>query len=174
MSSSLRSQAQVEGVIGGVEREEAVHGDENRAETPLASRVAQGVSGHSLSCVWIPRVFADDARGWQCPFVLCLHHPLLAWTTLFIHRVFAKASIVPASPVFYGAQIVAELQGLPWKEGLLPWRPGLSDKTTRITWNSNLKIRPFYNFSPGFFTEYHMSIGSLDMQVMYLKNRSTE
>ena len=20
-----------------------------------------------------PRVFADDARGWQCPFVLCLH-----------------------------------------------------------------------------------------------------
>ena len=102
------------------------------------------------------------------------HHPLLAWTTLFIHPVFAKASIVPASPVFYGAQIVAELQGLPWKEGLLPWRPGLSDKTTRITWNSNLKIRPFYNFSPGFFTEYHMSIGSLDMQVMYLKNRSTE
>ena len=101
-------------------------------------------------------------------------HPLLAWTTLFIQRVFAKASIVPASPVFYGAQIVAELQGLPWKEGLLPWRPGLSDKTTRITWNSNLKIRPFYNFSPGFFTEYHMSIGSLDMQVMYLKNRSTE
>ena len=24
-------------------------------------------------CVWNPRVFADDARGWQCPFVLCLH-----------------------------------------------------------------------------------------------------
>ena len=23
--------------------------------------------------VWNPRVFADDARGWQCPFVLCLH-----------------------------------------------------------------------------------------------------
>ena len=20
------------------------------------------------SCVWNPRVFADDARGWQCPF----------------------------------------------------------------------------------------------------------
>ena len=20
-----------------------------------------------------PRVFADDAQGWQCPFVLCLH-----------------------------------------------------------------------------------------------------
>ena len=27
----------------------------------------------SLQCVWNPRVFADDARGWQCPFVLCLH-----------------------------------------------------------------------------------------------------
>ena len=38
---------------------------------PLASRVAQGVSGPSSSCVWNPRVFADDARGWQCPFVLC-------------------------------------------------------------------------------------------------------
>ena len=31
------------------------------------------VSGPSSSCVWNPRVFADDARGWQCPFVLCLH-----------------------------------------------------------------------------------------------------
>ena len=32
----------------------------------------RGVSGPSSSCVWNPRVFADDARGWQCPFVLCL------------------------------------------------------------------------------------------------------
>ena len=37
------------------------------------ARVAQGLSGPSSSCVWNPRVFADDARGWQCPFVLCLH-----------------------------------------------------------------------------------------------------
>ena len=44
-----------------------------RKGTPLASRVAQGVSGPSSSCVWNPRVCADDARGWQCPFVLCLH-----------------------------------------------------------------------------------------------------
>ena len=44
-----------------------------RKGTPLASRVAQGVSGPSSSGVWNPRVFADDARGWQCPFVLCLH-----------------------------------------------------------------------------------------------------
>ena len=44
-----------------------------RKGTPLASRVTQGVSGPSSSCVWNPRVFADDARGWQCPFVLCLH-----------------------------------------------------------------------------------------------------
>ena len=29
-------------------------------EAPLASRVAQGVSGTSSSCVWNPRVFADD------------------------------------------------------------------------------------------------------------------
>ena len=26
---------------------------------------AQGVSGPSSGCVWNPRVFADDARGWQ-------------------------------------------------------------------------------------------------------------
>ena len=44
-----------------------------RKGTPLASRVAQGVSGPSSSWVWNPRVFADDAQGWQCPFVLCLH-----------------------------------------------------------------------------------------------------
>ena len=30
-------------------------------------------SGPSSSCVWNPRVVADEARGWQCPFVLCLH-----------------------------------------------------------------------------------------------------
>ena len=34
-----------------------------RKGTPLASRVAQGVSGPSSSCVWNPRVFADDAPG---------------------------------------------------------------------------------------------------------------
>ena len=44
-----------------------------RKGTPLASRVAQVVSGPSSSCVWNPWVFADDARGWQCPLVLCLH-----------------------------------------------------------------------------------------------------
>ena len=36
--------------------------------------LAQGVSGPSSSCVWNPRVFADEARGWQCPFVLCLQN----------------------------------------------------------------------------------------------------
>ena len=38
-----------------------------RKGTPLASRVAQGVSGPSSSCVWNPRVFADDARGCSDP-----------------------------------------------------------------------------------------------------------
>ena len=41
-----------------------------RNGTLLASPVVHGVSGHFSSCVWNPRVFADDARGWQCPFVL--------------------------------------------------------------------------------------------------------
>ena len=53
---------------------EAWHAAIHQVEgTPLASRVAQGVSGPSSSCVWNTRVFADDARGWQWPFVLCLH-----------------------------------------------------------------------------------------------------
>ena len=47
-----------------------------RKGSPLASRVVQGVSGPSSSCVWNPRVFADDARRCQCPFVLCLHPQL--------------------------------------------------------------------------------------------------
>ena len=49
----------------GKEREEGVS---SWPLCPLASRVAQGVSGPSSSCVWNPRVFADDPRGWQCPF----------------------------------------------------------------------------------------------------------
>ena len=44
-----------------------------RKGTPLASRVAQGVSVPSWSSVWKPRVFPDDARECQCPFVLFLH-----------------------------------------------------------------------------------------------------
>ena len=44
-----------------------------RNGTPLPSRVVHGVTGHLSSCVWNLRVFPDDARGCQCPFVLCLH-----------------------------------------------------------------------------------------------------
>ena len=44
-----------------------------RKGTPLASRVAQGVSGPSSSCVWNPRLFLDwlpletrpDSPGWE-------------------------------------------------------------------------------------------------------------
>ena len=35
--------------------------------------IAQGVSVPSWSSVWKPRVFPDDARECQCPFVLFLH-----------------------------------------------------------------------------------------------------
>ena len=40
-----------------------------RPPCPSPTPGVQGVSGPSSSCVWNPRVFADDARGWQCPFV---------------------------------------------------------------------------------------------------------
>ena len=43
-----------------------------RNGTPLASRVVHGVTAHLLSCVWNLQFFPDDARGCQCPFVLCL------------------------------------------------------------------------------------------------------
>ena len=44
-----------------------------RKGTPLASRIAQGVSRTSSSCVWKPWVFPDDSRGCQCPFEWYLH-----------------------------------------------------------------------------------------------------
>ena len=40
---------------------------------PACLSSCQGFSGPWSSCVWNPRVFPDDARGCQCPFVLCLH-----------------------------------------------------------------------------------------------------
>ena len=40
---------------------------------PACLLSCQGFSGPWSSCVWNPRVFPDDARGCQCPFVLCLH-----------------------------------------------------------------------------------------------------
>ena len=38
---------------------------------------SRGLS-RGAACVWNPRVFADDARGWQCPFVLWQEEK---WTT---------------------------------------------------------------------------------------------
>ena len=61
-----------------------------RKGTPLASRGAQGVSGPSSCCVWNPRVFPDDARGSQCPFVLCFPHRV-AFEEVSGHRVLLKS-----------------------------------------------------------------------------------
>ena len=44
-----------------------------RNGSPLTFGVVHGMTGHLPSCVWNLRVFPDDARGCQCPFVLCLH-----------------------------------------------------------------------------------------------------
>ena len=41
--------------------------------TPLAFRVVHGVTVHLSSCIWNLRVFPEDARGCQCPFVFRLH-----------------------------------------------------------------------------------------------------
>ena len=50
-----------------------------RKGTPLASRVAQGVSGPSSSCVWNPRVFADDARGLAAKNIINLISASTIW-----------------------------------------------------------------------------------------------
>ena len=39
----------------------------------FAFRVVYRVTGHLSKCLWDLRVFLDDARGCQCPFILCLH-----------------------------------------------------------------------------------------------------
>ena len=44
-----------------------------RNGTTLASRVVHGVTGHLSCSMWYMRVFLDDARGCQCPYMLCLH-----------------------------------------------------------------------------------------------------
>ena len=36
----------------------------------LAARVVHGVTRHLLSSIWNLRVFPEDARGCQCPFLL--------------------------------------------------------------------------------------------------------
>ena len=40
--------------------------------------------------MWTPRVFADDARGWQCPFAMLgfpVHHQLLELIQIDAYRV---------------------------------------------------------------------------------------
>ena len=39
----------------------------------FAFRVVYRVTRHFSKCLWDLRVFLDDARRCQCPFVLCLH-----------------------------------------------------------------------------------------------------
>ena len=56
-----------------------------RKGTPLASRVAQGVSGPSSSCVWNPRVFADPAWPGEQSRVLS-PNGRGGWTPLRPHR----------------------------------------------------------------------------------------
>ena len=68
-----------------------------RKGTPLASRVAQGVSGPSSSCVWNQRVFADDAsiESVMPSSHLILYHPLLLLPPVPPNiRVFSNESIL--------------------------------------------------------------------------------
>ena len=103
-----------------------------RTGTPLASRVAQGASGPSWSSVWNPRVFADDARGWQCPFVLCLH-PQGCLRRGVGPRVLIKSGPGNRGRSACGTTHVARLE-FPRETGLLlrcAWKAGKPFQTTQ-------------------------------------------
>ena len=66
--------------------EEKAGGSCLRKGTPLASRVAQGVSGPSSSCVWNPRVFLDDGPSGDVHvenLLLCCWKRVFAMTSAF-------------------------------------------------------------------------------------------
>ena len=72
--ASPRGEAEISGFLSVLDSDRRVSaelGQESQASsclrkgTPLASRVAQGVSGPLSNCVWNLQVFPDDARGCQ-------------------------------------------------------------------------------------------------------------
>ena len=59
-------------LTGEEENRDLPSGEAEAAIPTLPQSITPLLRGHApASCVWNPRVFADDARGWQCPFVLC-------------------------------------------------------------------------------------------------------
>ena len=88
-----------------------------RKGTPLASRVAQGVSGPSPSCVWNLRVFPDDARGCHAPSCCAFAHRA-AFEEVSGHRVLIKSR--PGNPgrLARGTTHVASLE-FPRETGLI-------------------------------------------------------
>ena len=110
-----------------------------RKGTPLASRVAQGFSGPSSSCVWNPRVFADDARGCQCCLGLCLH-PQGCLRRGVRHRVLLKRGSGNRGRSACGTTHVSHFK-CPCETGLLLWCAGKAGNPFQTTQGNRLSCR---------------------------------
>ena len=99
----------------------------------------RGVSGPSSRCVWNPRVFADDARGWQCPFVLCLH-PQGCLRRGVRHRVLLKSGSGNRGRSACGTTHVAHFK-CPCETGLLLRCAGKAGNPFQTTQGNRLSCR---------------------------------
>ena len=62
----------------------------------FAFRVVYRVTGHLSKCLWDLRVFLDDARGCQCPFVLCLHPQVFLQRGVLASGSFQMSQLFPS------------------------------------------------------------------------------
>ena len=110
-----------------------------RKGTPLASRVVQGATGPSSSCVWNPRVFPDDARGCQCCLGLCLH-PQGCLRRGVRHRVLLKSGSGNRGRSACGTTHVAHFK-CPCETGLLLRCAGKAGNPFQTTQGNRLSCR---------------------------------
>ena len=89
--------------------------------------------------MWNPRVFADDARGWQCPFLLCLH-PQGFLRRGVRHRVLLKSGPGNRAGSACGTTHVAHFE-CPRETGLLLMCTGKSGNPFQTTRGNRLSCR---------------------------------
>ena len=110
-----------------------------RKRTPLTSRVVQGVSRPSSSCVWNPRVFADDARGGSAPSCRVLTHRV-AFEEGSGHRVLLKSGPGNRGPSECGTTHAACLE-FPRETGLILRCAGKAGNPFQTTQRNRLSGR---------------------------------
>ena len=58
------------------------------------------MTGHLSKCLWDLRVFLDDARGCQCPFVLCLHPQVFLQRSVLASGSFQEWTVTRVAAAF--------------------------------------------------------------------------